>query len=153
MKGDDKKMSLKHKGEPAIDAEKFVEKEDVEAFFKDNAYPLFGGLDGDGGAGMSGHYCFTEELVHRDISLAVAECTKRWCVEPMAQRCGEKYHIKDALLNSTMIGDAYDRERRVATFLQRDNVNCFLNSSVLVMRCAFNANQVHEAEPMENYLR
>jgi protein disulfide-isomerase/protein disulfide-isomerase A1 len=41
------KVVVKHLGEDAIEKEGAVTKEDVETFFKDNGFPLYGGLDGE----------------------------------------------------------------------------------------------------------
>ncbi len=87
-------------------------------------HSAIGGLDGDGGVGMVGHYSYTYEMLHRDVKLGITECTPRWSAEPMAEVLGVKFQVKDAVLDPPQIWDSYDRMRRDANLFLRDEVPC-----------------------------
>ena len=63
-----------------------------------------GGLSGDGGKHMSGHYCFSEELLHRkNVKAAIAECTKLWGATSMARKLQQKFKANQDKLEILMI--------------------------------------------------
>ena len=82
----------------------------------------YGKREGVAGAADRTHVAWAHDMVRARYSVWFTECTVCWDAEPTMQTLNSVYYGVECCLDPTMIGDVVRRKRRVATFLNREEV-------------------------------
>ena len=96
----------------------------------------YGKREGVAGSADPSHVAWAHDMVRARYSVGFTECTVGWDAEPTAQTLSPVYYGVECILDPPIIGDVVRRRRRIATFLNREEVLHVYKTFVHYSQCS-----------------